>query len=351
MPFDMKAFRFERWQSPPVLTDVPVPEPGPGQVLLRVGGSGACHSDLHVMEWPSDMLPWKLPFTLGHEVAGWVEAVGAGVTGLATGVPVAVYGPWGCGACHTCRLGEENYCERAAELGANGGGLGLDGGMAEYMLVPSARMLVPLGDLDPAEAAPLSDAALTPYHAIKRSLPLLIPGSTAVAIGVGGLGHVGVQILRALTPARIVAVDRADDKLALAREVGADAAVRAGDEAAAEIRSLTGGRGAEVVIDFVGSDDTLALAAKTARPKGHITIVGIAGGTLPVSFFSQAYEAAIATTYWGSITELMECIELARQKKIHSKVTHYPLADVEKAYRDLREGKLQGRAVVVPATR
>ena len=351
MPSDMQAYRFERWQSPPILTDVPVPDPGPGQVLLRVGGSGACHSDLHVMEWPDGMLPWKLPFTLGHEVAGWVEAVGPGVTHLAIGTPVAVYGPWGCGACHSCRLGEENYCERAAEIGANGGGLGLDGGMAEHMLVPSPRLLVPLGELDPAEAAPLSDAALTPYHAIKRSLSLLIPGSTAVAIGVGGLGHVGVQILRALTPARIVAVDRADDKLELAREVGADAAVRAGDEAAAQIRSLTGGRGAEAVIDFVGSDDTLALAAKVARAKGHITIVGIGNGTLPVSFFSQAYECAIATTYWGSVTELMECIELARQKKIHAKVTRYPLAEVAQAYADLREGRLSGRAVVVPAPR
>ncbi len=193
---------------------MPVPEPGPGQVLVKVGGAGACHSDLHLMEWPEGTMSFGVPFTLGHENAGWVEALGAGVEGLAEGEAVAVYGPWGCGRCRSCRLSAENYCERQAEIGAFGGGLGLDGGMAEYMLVPHPRLLLPLGDLDPRDAAPLSDAALTPYHAVKRSLDLLVPGSTAVVIGVGGLGHMAVQILRALSPARIVAVDTSADKLA-----------------------------------------------------------------------------------------------------------------------------------------
>ena len=239
----MRAYQFTAWKHWPTLTDVPQPDPGPGEVLIKVGGSGACHSDLHVMEFDEGLLPYELPFTLGHEVAGWVEATGPGVTGLEHGAPVAVYGPWGCGRCQRCRLGMENYCEHAAELGAAGGGLGRDGGHAEYMLVPSARLLVPLDGVDPRDAAPLTDAGLTPYHAIKRSVPKLTAGSTAVVIGVGGLGHVGVQILKALTPAQVVAVDLDESKLATALEVGADHAVVAGPDAAEEIRGLTGGRG------------------------------------------------------------------------------------------------------------
>ncbi|HEY3486278.1 MAG TPA: alcohol dehydrogenase catalytic domain-containing protein, partial [Ilumatobacteraceae bacterium] len=162
----MRALQLTGWQQPPEIREVPEPEPGPGQVVVRVGGAGACHSDLHIMdEFVDGMLPAVLPFTLGHENAGWVHALGAGVEGLEVGQPVAVYGPWGCGRCHRCRQGLENYCERQAEVGPPGGGLGLDGGMAKLLLVPSARSLVPLGDLDPAEAAPLTDAGLTPYHA------------------------------------------------------------------------------------------------------------------------------------------------------------------------------------------
>src|SRR5690606_32232660 len=163
----------------------------PGEVLIKVGGAGACHSDVHLMdEFDAGVVPWNPPFTLGHENAGWVETLGAGVTGLEVGQPVAVYGPWGCGTCSRCLLGVETYCENvmAAPVPGGGGGLGLDGGMAEYMLVKSSRFLVPLPDgLDPVHAAPLTDAGLTPYHAIKRSLPLLTPDSTAVVIGVGGL--------------------------------------------------------------------------------------------------------------------------------------------------------------------
>ena len=172
----MKAFRLIEWQRPPRLVDVEVPEPGPGQVLIRVGGAGACHSDIHVMEWPAGTLPYGVPFTLGHENAGWVERVGPGVDRFAAGDPVAVYGPWGCGACPSCIRGMDNVCELWRQPGrARGGGLGRDGGMAELMLVPEQRFLVPLRDLPPAAAAPLTDAGLTPYHAIKGSLHVLAP--------------------------------------------------------------------------------------------------------------------------------------------------------------------------------
>ena len=206
---------------------------------MKVGGAGACHSDLHVMEWPAGTLPYELPFTLGHENAGWIEALGAGVKGWEVGEAVAVYGPWGCGRCRPCRTGLETLCERAAQIGASGGGLGRDGGMAEYMLVPDPRLLVPLGDLDPRDAAPLSDAALTPYHAIKLALHQLVPGTSAVVIGVGGLGHMAVQILRALSPTRVIATDIDPGKLELARAVGAEHTVASGEHAAEEIRELT----------------------------------------------------------------------------------------------------------------
>jgi propanol-preferring alcohol dehydrogenase len=344
----MKAYQLTAWQQPPELREVPVPEPGPGEVLIRVGGAGACHSDLHLMEWPEGTMAFEPPFTLGHENAGWVAALGAGVEGLEEGEAVAVYGPWGCGRCRSCRLSAENYCERQAEIGAFGGGLGLDGGMAEYMLVPDARLLLPLGDLDPREAAPLSDAALTPYHAIKRSLHLLVPGSTAVVIGVGGLGHMGVQILRALSPARIVAVDISEQKLALAREVGAEETVAAGEGAAEAIRELTGGLGAELIVDMVGSEDSIALAAACARFEAHVTVVGLAGGRFEFAFGALPFEAQLTIPYWGSAVELGECLELARQGRIRSHVERFELERVDEAYAKMRAGELDGRAVICP---
>jgi propanol-preferring alcohol dehydrogenase len=344
----MKAYQLTAWQTPPELRDVDVPEPGPGQVLVKVGGAGACHSDLHLMEWPEGQLDFELPFTLGHENAGWVEALGAGVEGLEVGEPVAVYGPWGCGRCRACRLSAETYCERQAEIGAFGGGLGLDGGMAEHMLVPHARLLLPLGELDPAEAAPLSDAALTPYHAIKRSLPLLVPGSTAVVIGVGGLGHMAVQILRELTPARVIAVDTSPEKLALAREVGADEALEPGEGAAEAIVELSGGHGAELVLDNVGADETLALAAKAVRFQSHLTVVGLAGGTLEFGFGALPFEAQLTLPYWGTAVELMEVLDLARAGKVRAHVERFPLERAAEAYERMREGSLAGRAVICP---
>jgi alcohol dehydrogenase, propanol-preferring len=344
----MRAYQLVAWQQPPQLREVPIPEPGPGEVLLKVAGAGACHSDLHLMEWPPGQMPFEPPFTLGHENAGWVERVGAGVDGVRVGETVAVYGPWGCGSCRACRRSSENYCERQAEIATMGGGLGRDGGMAEYMLVPSARLLIPLEELDPREAAPLSDAALTPYHAIKRSLHKLAPGSSAVVIGVGGLGHMAVQILHAISPARIVAVDSSSEKLALAAEVGAEVTVLAGEDAAEAIREATGGRGAELVLDIVGSDDTLALAARCGRFEGDIALVGLAGGTLPFSFFSQPYECSISTTYWGSAIELIEVLELARAGRIHAHVERHPLEQAAEVYERLRRGEISGRAVVCP---
>lgn len=346
----MRALQLTAWQSGPEFQDVPVPEPGPGEVLVRVGGAGACHSDLHLLyEFPPGSQPYDPPFTLGHETAGWVEATGPGTGWLEQGQPVAVYGPWGCGQCYRCKQGAENYCERQAEIGALGGGLGRDGGMAPYLLVPSGRYLVPLADLSPLDAAPLTDAGLTPYHAIARSRSLLVPGTTVVVIGAGGgLGHMAVQILKALVPSKVVAVDAREEGLELARQMGADETVMASDTAADEVRALTKGRGAEVVLDFVGADSTMALAGACSRPLGHVTVVGLAQGTFPFSFFGLPYECSLATTYWGTLPELVEVLALAERKLIRPLVQRYSLDDAPAAYEALRAGSIQGRAVIVP---
>jgi propanol-preferring alcohol dehydrogenase len=348
----MKALRLLEWKSKPKLVDVDDPVAGPGQVVVRIGGAGACHSDLHLMnEFEAGLLPWNPPFTLGHENAGWVHALGDGVTDVSVGQAVAVYGPWGCGKCARCRMGIETYCDNLAEapVPGGGGGLGLDGGMAEYMLVPSSRFLVPLPDtLDPAHAAPLTDAGLTPYHAIRRSLAKLTPEATAVVIGVGGLGHMGVQILKALTASRVIAVDTRESALKLAEHQGADLALESNEDTATKIRQATQGRGADVVLDFVGSDATLKLGAGSTRSMGDLTIVGIAGGTLPVSFFSLGYEVSVQTTYWGTRPELVELLDLGGRKLVESRITKFRLSEATEAYETLQSGAIEGRAVVVP---
>src|SRR5579871_6589507 len=162
----MKAYRMLHWQQPPQLLGVPVPEPGPGQVLLEMGGAGACHSDLHLLEYKPGQMYFNPPFTLGHENAGWIAKLGPGVQGFEEGDPVVVYASWGCGFCTFCRRGWESYCEcKDPALRPGSGGLGSDGGMAEYLLVPSTRLLVRLHKLDPRDAAPLTDATATAYHA------------------------------------------------------------------------------------------------------------------------------------------------------------------------------------------
>jgi propanol-preferring alcohol dehydrogenase len=345
----MKAFQFVEWQKPGQLREVPVPEPGPGQVLVKIGGAGACHSDLHLLEIPAGQRSFKLPFTLGHENAGWVHKMGPGATGFEPGDPVIVYGPWGCGLCMNCRNGAENYCQ--APGGPSPGGLGgNDGGMAEYLLVPATRFLIPLGKLDPREAAPLSDAALTSYHAVKRSIHLLGPGSTTVVIGAGGLGQMAIQILRALSGATtIVAVDTAADKLEIAKKMGADEGLLSGDKAVNRIKDMTHGQGAELVLDLVGAKPTLAMAAQLSRVLGHLTIVGLGNAALPVNFSSPAHECSVASPFWGTIPELMEVISLAQAGKIKMLVEHFTLDQAGEAYHLLHDGKIKGRAVITPA--
>ncbi len=343
----MKAVRLVSWQAEPQLCDVEVPEPGPGGVLVRVEATGLCHSDLHVMDWPAGTLGWELPVTLGHEVAGTVAALGPGAAGVEEGDAVLVYGPWGCGVCRQCVRGAENICERGRELRGSGCGLGFDGGLAEYVLVPSSRLLVPRGDLDAAHAAPLTDAALTPYHALKRELWRLHPGASVVVIGVGGLGHVAVQLIRELSPARIVAIDLRKESRRLALDAGAHAALDARELRTEDVRAETGPVGAALVLDFVGSDDTVRLAASVLAAGGHVSIVGSGGSSFPTAIGTVPLEWSAGRPRWGTLPELHEVVALARAGRLEIEVERLRLDETIEGYRRLRRGDVAGRAVVV----
>jgi propanol-preferring alcohol dehydrogenase len=327
------------------LGTVPQPKAGPGEVLVRIGAAGVCHSDLHIIDAP-DALGMPIPLTLGHENAGWVEALGPGVTGFDRGEAVAIYGIVGCGTCVACLAGRDNECRR---IPPGGIGLSRDGGMAEFVVVP-ARQLLAIGDLDVAQAAPLTDAGLTPYHAINGTRRGLRPSSTCVVIGVGGLGHMAVQILATTTASRIVAVDVRDEALRLAREIGAHETIRSDHNAAASIRELVGPPpgGTDVVLDFVGSPSTVDLARAVVTTGGNIAIVGLAGGALPVGFGTLPFEARVSVPFWGTRAELAEVIALARAGRIRADVERFSLEDAQQAYDALRAGRLKGRAVVMP---
>jgi alcohol dehydrogenase, propanol-preferring len=324
--------------------DVPVPEPGPGAVLVKVAGAGLCHSDVMIAQAPT--VYGASTFTLGHETAGHVAALGEGVQGLAEGEPVVVHALWGCGSCPTCWNGGERFCPRVKPAG--GSGLGLDGGLAEYLLVPAARNVVPLGDVDPVDAGPLADAALTPYHAIRTALPLLRPGRVSVVIGVGGLGHMAVQLLRTLTTTTVVAVEADEGRRRFALELGADLALDPSDDPAGQIRSLAPD-GVPLVLDLVGSGDTLTLAASVAGTGGRVVLIGAALGTMPFSFVTLPFECTIGTSYAGEVHELADLVALAQAGRIEVHTTHISLDDVPRYYELLdTEGITTGRAVALP---
>lgn len=345
----MRAVVFEAFHTFPVLTEVPRPTPGPGEVLLKVAGSGACHSDVSVYrdftaEVPGNMSPG---FILGHEVSGWIEETGVGVSGFVKGDAYLAYGPTGCGRCRMCAQGLDTYCENAATNPALAVGLGRDGGMAEYVLVP-ANHLVPLGDADPVDAAPLSDAALTPYHAIKQALPNLAGGGKfALVVGLGGLGQIAVQILKALTGATIIATDSKPEAMERARAAGA-ITVPGGEGQLERIREITGGRGVDAAFDFVGVAPTVKLAKDSAAIGSRIVIVGIANGTVEWNFFGTPYESTLNSTYWGSVSDLYDVTAMYRAGQIVPDVERFSMDNALEAYRKLEAGQLSGRAVVVP---
>jgi propanol-preferring alcohol dehydrogenase len=339
----MRAYQLLDWQQAG-FREMPVPEPGPGEVRVRMGGAGLCHSDLLFLDAPAGVWPFRLPMTLGHENAGWVERLGPGVEGFAEGEAVLVDSHHVCGHCEFCRRGADNYC---VESFGRGFGVGLDGGLAGY-LVAGVERLVSLGDLSPIETAPLTDAGRTSYHAVKHALPRLDPGATALVIGVGGLGGYAVQWLRWLSAARIVCVDVHPGRLAGSRALGADATVAAGDDAAEAVRDGTKGRGAEAVFDFVCSDDSMALALACARTLGVVAFVGAGGGSARVHWDTLPRECEIWYPMGGTHPELHEVVHLCQRHPIQHRVERFRFEDTPLAYDRLRAGTLAGRAVVVP---
>lgn len=330
------------------LVDIPVPEPGPGEVRVAVRAVGACHSDLHILDTPAGVFP--VPLTLGHEVAGVVDQVGAGVGGWQPGDKAAVYGIIGCGRCRACLRGLENQC-RTVPVG--GIGISRDGGLADYLVVPASRLLH-VGALDLTQAAPLTDAGLTPYHAVELSRPALRPGTSCVVIGIGGLGHMAVQILLATTAVDIIAVDTNDAALDLARRLGAHHTVRAGADAVEQIRRIVGPApdGADVVLDFVGANPTLELARSVVSTGGRLVLVGIGGGsltfTMDVAAVPVPWEASATMSFWGTRAELQEVIALAERGRLQAEVQTFPLERATEAYEKLRRGEIHGRAIIVP---
>src|SRR6201984_3732961 len=244
----MKAVRLHEFHSQPVIDDVPEPKiSGPFDVIVKIGGAGVCRTDLHIIEgqWDAAM-GTPLPYILGHENAGWVHEVGSAVSNVQPGDTVILHPTTTDGLCHACRAGDDMHCENSAFPG-----LSRDGGMAEYLLT-SARTCVKLDPgTQPADVAALADAGITAYHAVRKAIPLLYPGTTCVVIGAGGLGHIGIQCLGALTATKIIVVDRNPDALKLAEQLGAHHTVVADGGQVQAVMDLTGGAGAEVVLDFV----------------------------------------------------------------------------------------------------
>jgi len=344
----MKAYRLHAWQSEPRFDDIPIPEPGPGEVLIKIAGAGVCSSDLHLVhEWTPETLPyvaqWQFPFTLGHENAGWIEA---GDTTLEIGAAVVVNSNWHCGHCRHCRMGATNYCEVRVPTGASGG-FGRDGGMTEYLVAPT-RCIVPLGDYDPTVAGPLADAALTTYHAVNQVLPILRPDTTVVVIGVGGLGHLAVEFLRELSGAKIIAVDRDERALKLAADRGADLCLPSDETTVERIREATGGLGATAVLEVVGINATLKMAVQCLRRRGRIVMVGIGGGSYPLSYTSIPPGCSMMTTIGGSMSELAEVVALAQAGRLKPLTTKYKLDEAADVFKKLHNGEISGRAVLIP---
>lgn len=305
--------------APLIFEDRPVPEPRGEEVLVHVRGVGVCHSDLHILEEEDR----PRPLVLGHEIAGDADDVGE----------VLVYPAWACLDCRFCRAGDEQLCPQAETAGFD-----RDGGYAEYVLVPSRRYLLPLDSLDAVGAAPLADAGLTPYRAVRRVRERVGDGATLVIVGAGGLGQFAIQYGKLLTAARVVAVDVDERKRARALELGADDAVAPedADEPAA------------AVIDFVGSDDTLVFAAQIVQPTGAILHVGAAGGRLIYGFNALASEATIGTSILGSLDELRAVLEHARRGDVRWHVEALPLERANEALERLRRGDAVQRLVLAP---
>jgi NAD+-dependent secondary alcohol dehydrogenase Adh1 len=341
----MKAVRLHEYDKRPVVEEVPEPKAAhPFDVVVKIGGAGLCRTDLHIVEgqW-AEKSNVALPYTLGHENAGWVHEVGSAVEHLRPGDPVILHPLVTCGFCRACRAGDDVHCEASSFPGID-----TDGGMAE-LLRTSARSVVKLGPgVEPASVAALADAGLTAYHAVKKAVPMLYPGSTCVVMGAGGLGHIGIQCLRAMSATRIVVLDRNDDALALTGDWGADETVLVDGSHVERVLELTGGKGAEVVLDFVGEQGAERDSWLMTRRAGSDFVIGY-GGTVNVPAIDViSTERNVVGNLVGSYNDLVELMALAADGYVEMLTETYPLDAVNDAMDDLDAGRLRGRGILVP---
>jgi NAD+-dependent secondary alcohol dehydrogenase Adh1 len=337
--------RLSKYDTTPELTEVPAPEiESPLDVVVRVGGAGVCRTDLHIIEGQWEQKSGvELPYTLGHENAGWVEAVGSAVSNVAVGDPVILHPLATCGLCRACRDGDDVHCPNSAFPGINA-----DGGYADLVRT-NARAVVKLDpSLAPAAVAALADAGLTAYHAARKAARLLKPGDHAVIIGAGGLGHIGIQALKALSPARLIVVDRSKAALGLAKELGAEYTVEADGSQVDAILDLTGGAGAEAVVDFVGEGGAVEDGIAVLRRAGFYYVVGYGGKLVVPTIDVISTEINFIGNLVGSYNDLAELMVLAAQGKVTLHTSTYPLTDFDKALDDLDHGRVRGRAILVP---
>ncbi|GAA3592609.1 NAD(P)-dependent alcohol dehydrogenase [Nonomuraea rosea] len=341
----MKAVRLHAYHRLPVVEEVPEPAVrGPLDVVVRIGGAGVCRTDLHIVEgqW-AEAMGVALPYTLGHENAGHVHAVGSAVTSVAAGDTVILHPTPTCGLCPACRAGQDMHCASSVFPG-----LDSDGGMAELLLT-SERACVKLDPRTrPEDVAALADAGITAYHAVRKAIPLLYPGTTCVLIGAGGLGHIGIQCLAALTATTIVVVDRNPDALKLAEQLGAHATVVSDGRQLDAVKDLTGGRGAEVVLDFVAElgaeQDGFAMTARA----GSYYVIGY-GGTVHIPTLDIiSTERNVVGNIVGTYQDLAELMVLAQAGKVTLHTKTYPLDAAAEALQDLDAGRVRGRAILIP---
>jgi NAD+-dependent secondary alcohol dehydrogenase Adh1 len=342
----VKAARLHAYHEPLAMDDVDEPRAvGPLDVVVRIGAAGLCRTDLHIQEgqW-AEKSGVTLPYTLGHENAGWIHEVGSGVTNVEVGDTVIVHPFITCGLCGPCRRGDDMHC-------VNGGfpGISRDGGFADFLLT-SARSVIKLDpSLEPKDIAALADAGLTAIHAVKKALPVLGPGTRAVVIGAGGLGHIGIQCLAAMTPAEIIVADPSESALELAREVGADHTVRVDGSHVDTVRELTEGAGAEVILDFVGEKGAVEDGIAMIQDGGFYYVIGY-GQNLDIPTIDIiSREISFIGNLVGTYADLEELMTLTAQGKVRLRTNSYPLDAINDAMADLDEGRLHGRGILVPA--
>ncbi len=344
----MKAARLHEFHRPLVLEDVPDPQASaPFDVVVRVGAAGLCRTDLHIWEGQFDEAQkangFGLPYSPGHENAGWVEAVGSAVTNVAVGDKVILHPLITCGLCRACRDGDDVHCDVNSFPG-----LFAEGGFAQYMKT-GARSVIKIDEsLEPTDVAPLADAGLTAYHAIKKALPLLHPGTTCAVIGAGGLGHIGIQCLRAMSATRIVVLDTNPDALALAKEIGADETVVADGTHVDAVKDLTGGKGGDVVFDFVAEQGAELDAWQMTAPAGSMYVIGYGGEFRAPTLDFVAGEKNVIGNIVGTYNDLAELMVLAQAGKVTLHTKQYPLDAALDALHDLDAGRVRGRAILVP---